>query len=127
MRSRRFARQVLPITTAVAAAFTLSACGGALAQDDVAESDVKVCRDKTGKRVPDSHCGQQWAGATTSPGAQFWYIGRGGRIPGRGQKVTAGSVTPKAGVSYAAASDSTVRRAGFGSTGRSSTVVAVHS
>lgn len=118
---------MLPITTAVAASFTLAACGSAVVQDELAEADVKVCRDKTGTRVPDSHCGQQWAGATTSPGAHFWYIGRGGKIPGVGQKLAAGSATRRAGVSYAAPSDSTVRRAGFGSTSRSSTVVAVHS
>lgn len=127
MRSKQFSRRILPITTAVAAAVTLSACGGGgQPEEDVAESDVKVCRDATGKRVPDAHCGKQWAGASTSPGAHFWYIGRGGTVPQIGSKFAGGSAQPKAGVSYAAVSDSTVRRGGFGGTSRS-TVVAVHS
>ena len=95
--------------------------------DDIAEQDVKVCRDSSGKRVPDSHCGKQWPGATTSHGAHFWYLGAGSKVPPVGQKLAAGSATPLAGKTYAAASDTSIRRGGFGSTGRSTTVVAVRS
>lgn len=127
MRDKHFSRRVLPVTTAVAAAFSLSACSGTVAQDDIADADVKVCRDSGGKRVPDSHCGQQWPGASTSHGAHFWYLAAGSKVPALGQSVAAGSAKPLPGKSYAMASEQNVRRAGFGSTARSTTVVAVRS
>jgi uncharacterized protein YgiB involved in biofilm formation len=111
---RKFDRHLLPITSAVAAVFM---AGGCSRGPDMAGTDIAVCKDQLGKRVPDSNCGSRTGGGY---GYGWYYIGRGGQVPRIGGAVSDGSSTPAAGKSYGRASASTVTRGGFGLSGHSS-------
>lgn len=115
MENRRFGRHILPVTTAVAAAVSLSGCGRST---EYADQDVKVCGNSSGKRIPDRECeGKDWPGATQrSAGAHWFFIARGSPVPGIGGRLTSGSTTARSGASYARASD--VARGGFGNSAR---------
>jgi len=101
-------KRKLEITTAVAAAFALSACER---NDEwVARQDVRVCRDVNGARIDDLNCDR---------GARAWYyIPRGGGVPPIGGALSGGSFAGRPGVSYVAADAASVTRGGFGSIGR---------
>lgn len=103
---RKFEPAMLPITAAMAGALLTGACSSS---SDVAERDLAICRDASGRRVADSGCGTGHAG-----GGGFYYLGRGARVPAIGEPVEGGSATPRAGTSYARASAATVSRGGFG-------------
>ena len=114
-RPVKFDPRILPITSAVAAALLVGACG-----PSVADTDVAICRDASGKRTADTNCPRGGGhGAILGAGAAGWYyMARGSAVPRVGEAVTGGSTTPRAGVSYARASSATVSRGGFGGSAR---------
>ena len=103
---RKFEPAMLPLTAAMASALV-----GCSPSADVAERDLAICRDGSGRRVADSGCGSGHGGMG---GAGFYYLARGSRVPAVGEPVSGGSGTPVRGVSYARASAATVTRGGFG-------------
>lgn len=128
----------LILTSAMAATLgTLSACSGKAETDGdvVAERDTAVCVDQDGTRIEDERCGVQpgvrsGMGSGLASAAMWYYVGRGGRIPYRGDSVNdpnrgfTGSYFSTKGAQYAAAPSTTnivrspsVARAGFGSSG----------
>jgi hypothetical protein len=115
-------RKSLQLTSAVAAALLASGCGGAGASeaDWTAQKDTQICTDEKGERVDDENC-KRTAHAGSGAGFFAWYyLSRGGAIPGFGQKATGGATFPSNGVKYAEAPSSTrVARGGFGSSARS--------
>ncbi len=100
---RKFEPVMLPLTAAMA-----SALAGCSPSADVAERDLAICRDASGRRIADSGCGGSHGGTG------FYYLARGSRVPVIGEPVSGGSDTPRAGVGYARASAATVTRGGFG-------------
>lgn len=128
-------KKKLILTSAMAA--TLSALGGcseknANDKDVLAERDTAVCVDQNGTRVEDSRCGKPGArsGGGLSSGFLWYYVGRNGIIPHRGDNINdpnrgfTGSHFATKGAQYAAAPASTnivrspaTSRAGLGSSG----------
>jgi hypothetical protein len=105
--SRKFDRQLLPITSAVAGALLASGCG----PSNRADRDVAICRDSTGRRIADTDCQTR----SSHAGGHGWYfIGRGRRVPAVGDAVRGGSFTPTPGAHYARAPAAFVSRGGFG-------------
>jgi hypothetical protein len=119
MSKRTFDPKYLPITSAVATALLASACGPS---NNVAKSDVAVCRDDKGARVADANCARGHGGSGMNGallGAATWYyLSRGSVVPGMGQRVSGGFLSPRAGVNYSRASAATVTRGGFGASAR---------
>lgn len=114
-RTRKFEARTLPTTTAMAAALLLGACGAS-----VANTDVAVCRDASGKRTADANCPRGGGHAGLGAGAAAWYfMARGSAVPRVGEALSGGSASPRAGVGYARASSATVSRGGFGGSARS--------
>lgn len=108
MKAPRFNRTVLPVTGSVAAAILATSCGPST---DTATSDIVICRDAGGRRIPDADCDRPGGGGG------HYYIARGGGVPAVGEPVNGGSDTPRTGVSYGRASEATVARGGFGGSG----------
>lgn len=108
----------LRITTAVASALALVACGQSFNQDDgwTAAENTAVCTDRQGQRVEDRNCSQQSRQA--HPNMFLWYyLMRGGSVPPYGERVAGGSYARPAGASFtsSSASAATIARGGFGS------------
>lgn len=113
-RSRKFEAKTLPTTTAVAAALLLGAC-----RPSVANTDVAVCRDASGKRTADADCPRGGGhGAMIAGAAGWYYMTRGSAVPRVGEALSGGSSIPRAGIGYARASSATVSRGGFGGSAR---------
>ncbi|MCX7282848.1 MAG: hypothetical protein NTX28_02180 [Novosphingobium sp.] len=111
---------------------TLGGCSDNSAKDSdlVAERDTAVCVDQDGTRVEDSRCAPHGTrpGAGMASAFLWYYVGRGGLIPYRGDNINdpnrgfTGSHFASKGTQYAAAPASTnivrspaTARAGFGS------------
>lgn len=124
----------LVLTTAMAA--TLSTLGGCAEPSPadgeiVADRGTAVCVDQEGNRVEDTHCGKASGGGSGLASAFLWYyVGRGGIIPRRGDNINdpnrgfTGSHFAAKGVQYAAAPAAAniarspaESRGGFGSSG----------
>ncbi|WP_353205586.1 hypothetical protein [Sphingomonas sp.] len=116
---RKFNPRILPLTSAVAAALLASGCGPSRS---VADTDVAVCRDASGKRVEDVRCARSGGGGggLAMAGFAWYYLGRGSTVPRVGEALAGGSSSPRAGVGYARASSATVSRGGFGSSAHAS-------
>ncbi len=114
-------KKSLQLTSAVAGALLASGCSaGASEADWTAKSDTQICTDEKGERVDDENC-KRTASARSGGFFAWYYLSRGGAIPGFGQKATGGATWPKNGVQYAEAPASTrIARGGFGSSARSS-------
>ncbi len=123
-------RKQLFLTSAMAA--TLSGCSSGDDWDGnvYARNDTSVCVDQNGYRVDDSYCRTTRTGYYG--GHRWYYVGRGGRIPYQGDRVSdpsrgfTGSYDAKPGSSYARAPaeanmtrSAAVSRGGFGSSSRS--------
>ena len=105
----------LPLTTAISAAMLASA-GCSSDKEWQASENTKVCVDGAGNRVPEDQCKNQ-----SSP-FRWYYISRGGYVPGYYGGVSGGSYVPAASEnSYAPAPAEApagaVTRGGFGSFG----------
>ena len=111
--TQKFDRRVLPITSAVAAALLATCCSRS---PDIAEQDVRVCRDAQGRRVADRNCS---GGGGSGGGHGWYYLGRGSAVARVGERVSGGSIAPSYGRSYSPASSATVTRGGLGLSGRS--------
>lgn len=109
MVDRKFDARLLPITSAMATALLAGACGPS---QDVANSDVAVCRNAAGFRIDDSYCLRGGSGG--SGGGSWYYLSRGSTVPQPGGALSGGYTAPQAGVGYARASSATVSRGGFG-------------
>ena len=106
----KFDPRMLPLTSAVAAALLVGGCGPGRG---VADADLALCRDASGRRVADAQCGRGTNGH--GGGAAGWYyLARGSTVPRLGEALAGGSTSPRAGVGYARASSATVSRGGFG-------------
>lgn len=88
---RNFEPAMLPLTAAMASA--LVACSPSA---DVAERDLAICRDGSGRRVADTGCGTGHGGM----GMGYYYLARGSRVPAISEPVSGGSGAPRAGVGY---------------------------
>ncbi|HQS70174.1 MAG: hypothetical protein B7Y36_01210 [Novosphingobium sp. 28-62-57] len=129
-------KKKLILTSAMAATLsTLGGCSGKSTKDGdvVAERDTAVCVDQNGTRVEDSRCGNpgmRSGGGGMASAFLWYYVGRGGLIPHRGDNINDpnrgfnGSHFASKGTQYAAAPASTnvvrspaTSRAGFGSSG----------
>jgi hypothetical protein len=130
-------KKKLILTSAMAATLsTLGACSGEAEKDGevLADRDTAVCVDQNGTRIEDEHCAKPGArsgiGSGLASAAMWYYVGRGGRIPYRGDSVNdssrgfTGSYFSTKGTQYASAPAATnvvrspsVARAGFGSSG----------
>lgn len=114
MTTRKFDPRILPITSAVATALLVGACGPSA---QVATSDVALCRDAGGLRTADANCargGIGHGGGGHGGGYGWYYVARGSAVPREGEALAGGSSAPRAGVGYARASSATVSRGGFG-------------
>lgn len=116
-------RNALVITTAVAAALSVSGCGPSNSVG-YSQQPVSVCTDQFGRRVQDSYC----SGGYYGHGGLYHpiYLGSGGYVPSYGSPVRGGTTAPVVGRSYAPSSSvstfsggtssvSSVSRGGFGS------------
>ena len=109
---RKFDPRILPLTSAVAAALLVGACGPS---QSVADTDVAVCRDASGKRADDASCERGGSGGHAAmAGFAWYYLARGSVVPRMGEALGGGSASPRAGTGYARASSATVSRGGFG-------------
>jgi hypothetical protein len=108
----------LTITTAIAAAFMLTACGPN-PNSMMTDRDTAICTDRQGRRVSDDKCQRRGVGG----GGYAWYfMGRNSTMPWVGERATGGSYRGAQGVSYFRASPSTsvtravgISRGGFSS------------
>lgn len=123
----------LRITTGVAAALLVGACGS---QDHgwTADRDTAICVDKQGQRVPDGQCPAQRTASSGSSGlgtAFLWYyLGRSSAVPYYGERAYGGGYAPAGGHAYsrapmatamtrgAAVRSGAISRGGFGSSAR---------
>lgn len=92
------------VTVLAVSAGLLSGCGR--------PAPVRVCGDMWGRRLPDVDC--RGGGAH---GANWVYLNSGGK-PALRDRISGGSNTPKAGVSYGLVPEGGVSRGGFGGTGK---------
>jgi uncharacterized protein YgiB involved in biofilm formation len=125
-------KKKLVLTTAMAA--TLGACSSANGknEDVVADRDTAVCVDQDGRRVDDGECKRNTrSGGRIASGFLWYYVGRGSRIPLRGDSVNdprldfRGSYFATKGATYAPAPaaanivrSAAVTRGGFGESAR---------
>jgi hypothetical protein len=113
------------LTTTLAAALAVSACGRPANQWDesynvYSDRNTAVCTDKNKRRVPDSYC-QQNRGGGAGNAFMWYYLGKSAAVPYHGDPVRGGSFarTPGATYFHAPASSSVTRaaavsRGGFG-------------
>jgi len=109
----------LRLTTALATAILLSACGQS--NDGwTAQRDTAICVDGSGNRVPDDACAPRTAHAGGSP-FLWYYLGRSSSIPPYGDRAAGGSFTRTSGATYfhapietAVTRSMAVARGGFG-------------
>ncbi len=116
----------LPLMAAVAG--TLAACdrggGGATAGDGTngwnVESPTRLCVDQNQNRLPDIDCQNGYHGGGFH---RWYYLSRGGFVPGLGRYVTGGALTPSLaeGAYHSTAASMSearsIQRGGFGDLG----------
>lgn len=107
----------LPLTTAISAAMLASA-GCSSDKEWQASENTRVCVDASGNRMPEDQCRNQPSGGAF----RWYYISRGGYVPGYYGGVSGGSYSPAASAeSYAPAPAEApagaITRGGFGSIG----------
>lgn len=104
----------LPFVAAVSGALLLGACEQSDDQAWQASGPTRICTDRAGARVADNQCAVRPHGAGGN--AFLWYylgtLGRRSYVPAYGGRVSGGSYSPAAGVSYRA--PVSIARGGFG-------------
>ena len=100
-------------TTAISSLIVLSGCDQQK-PDWTVQSDTKICIDRDGHRVASTSCATNpvMGGGYHGGGFFPYYLMRGAIMPTIGERVTGGSMSPRAGVSYAV--PGAISRGGFG-------------
>lgn len=118
-----FTKKELRITTAVSAALLAAGCGPKADPNKgwSATENTAVCTDEQGRRVDDTYCNNRNRAYAGSRHYGWYYIPRGGYVPGMGLGARGGSYSAPAGSHYTPASvgGAHVSRGGFGSSAHS--------
>lgn len=96
------------VTVLAVSAGLLSGCGR--------PAPVRVCGDMWGRRLPDADCSGGGGAGGGHGGGSWVYLNSGGK-PAIRDRISGGSPTPRAGVSYGLVPEGGVSRGGFGHTG----------
>lgn len=111
-------KKELRITTAVSAALLAAGCGSKQVDTNKgwsATENTAVCTDERGKRVEDRYCDRNYRAAGGYHHYGWYYVPRGGYIPGMGMAARGGSYTAHPGYTPAGVAAAHVARGGFGS------------